>query len=498
MKFDNWRINVCLNFLGNSWYAVLNFLCIPFYLHYLGVEAFGFIGIFDSLFAATILLDLGVSPAVNRRIAMLKHKPEHFHEINSLIWTTEVLYWLFAIIVCVILALLAPFFGSTWVNAESLSPLELKQAFFLMSLVIMFQLPNNLYSNVFLGLEKHVNLNVIRIISFSIRFGSTILALKFIEASLLVFFSAQLLASIFHIILLKVKLFQVQKLTKTRGEFSIATLLEIKQFAIGMGAMTITEFFLSQVDKIILSILLPLKIYGYYILAYSLAKILTLFYRPLSNVAYPKFSTYITQNEKSQLKNFYHNISQASSILIFPFTITLIFFAKDILTIWTRNEVAAENSYLLLILLIIGNCFYAILKTPMVFSLSNGGVDLIVKLNVIAIFFFVPWLLFATPAIGAMSSPIGWLTINLVIFLIAPILIHRKYLIGESFNWYINDNLIYVLAALIGPLFLKVLSYFVVFPILLVIALSFILSYAFCILINRPIRQQLQSIFTRI
>jgi O-antigen/teichoic acid export membrane protein len=61
--------NLIANYLGQAWRALVGLAFIPLYIRYLGIEAYGLIGIFAILQAWLALLDLGLRPALGREMA---------------------------------------------------------------------------------------------------------------------------------------------------------------------------------------------------------------------------------------------------------------------------------------------------------------------------------------------------------------------------------------------------------------------------------------------
>ncbi|MFA6198778.1 MAG: polysaccharide biosynthesis protein, partial [Patescibacteria group bacterium] len=56
--------------LANSiWSALVGLAVVPFYLKYLGIEAYGLIGFFVTTQAVLSLLDMGMAPTINREVA---------------------------------------------------------------------------------------------------------------------------------------------------------------------------------------------------------------------------------------------------------------------------------------------------------------------------------------------------------------------------------------------------------------------------------------------
>lgn len=61
--------NLFANYSGQVWTALMGFLFVPIYVHQLGVEAYGVIGMFGALIAWLALLDAGLKPALGREMA---------------------------------------------------------------------------------------------------------------------------------------------------------------------------------------------------------------------------------------------------------------------------------------------------------------------------------------------------------------------------------------------------------------------------------------------
>ena len=54
--------NLIANYLGQGWTALMGLAFVPLYIQYLGIEAYGLIGLFAVLQAWLALLDMGLTP----------------------------------------------------------------------------------------------------------------------------------------------------------------------------------------------------------------------------------------------------------------------------------------------------------------------------------------------------------------------------------------------------------------------------------------------------
>ncbi len=87
------KLNTLSNLFGSGFSALLNLLAVPIYLHYLGIESYGIIGLFYTIQAITVLLDFGVSIIISRELAALSAHSDAAQEMRDITLTTEIVTW---------------------------------------------------------------------------------------------------------------------------------------------------------------------------------------------------------------------------------------------------------------------------------------------------------------------------------------------------------------------------------------------------------------------
>lgn len=83
--------NIITNYLSQGWAAFIAFAFIPIYVAYLGLDAYGLIGLFTTLQIWFGLLDLGMSPALGREAARYTAGERSISSYMTLMRTIEVL-----------------------------------------------------------------------------------------------------------------------------------------------------------------------------------------------------------------------------------------------------------------------------------------------------------------------------------------------------------------------------------------------------------------------
>src|SRR6187549_3857121 len=89
--------NLAANYVGQAWVALVGLAFLPLYIRYLGAEALGLIGVFTLMQAWLTLLDLGITPTLNREMARFTAGGHSPRSIASLLRSLEVVGVLLAL-----------------------------------------------------------------------------------------------------------------------------------------------------------------------------------------------------------------------------------------------------------------------------------------------------------------------------------------------------------------------------------------------------------------
>ena len=433
------KANIAANFAGNAWGALIGIIFIPIYLKYIGAEGYGLIGIFASLQVVLSLLDSGLSTTLNKEMARLSALPNKQQQMHNLVKTLGTVYWGISLITGVIALCLSPLLAKYWVHPKELSVEVITYSFILLSLSLVFQFPSGFYSGGLLGLQKHVMLNMIRIIFATLKSVGALLVLIFISKTILAFFLWTLIVSIFQAVTLKYFLWYSLPKTKTKALFDKQELKNIWRFAAGMVGISLTAILLTQVDKIILSKILSLEQFGYYSVACTLGLMIYQVLTPLTQSYFPRFSNLISLNKTKELQNVYHQSCQLVSILILPATFMLFFFSKELIFIWTHNQTTVNNTWLVTSVYALATGINGLLNIPYQLTLAYGWTKLAFYQNTVFLCLMIPLTIYLSLHYGALGGALSWGIINVLYFAITPTLIHNKFLKSEKAYWYWQD-----------------------------------------------------------
>jgi O-antigen/teichoic acid export membrane protein len=433
------RLNVFANFLGQGWAALLQLVFIPVYIKLIGIEAYGLVGFYVALLTTVQVFDLGLGQTMTREFARLAASPGKLRDARDLLKTVGLVYWGVASLIAAAVLLVAPFLASHVIKAQTLSQETTRQAIMLMAVIIPMQWSVNLRLGALMGLERQVLVNVLRIVMATLAAGGTVLVLWLVSATVTAFFWWQLLVSVANFAIVAVMLNRVLPFASRKPRFDLAILRQIRRFAVGMSGINIASIILTQLDKWILITLLPLKVFGYYALAGTVANALYIFITPIFNGLFPRFSILFAQGKEEELKKLYHLGAQAMAAVIIPVAILLSLFSHEVLLLWTHDPEIADATSVLVSMLVWGTALNGLMNIPYALQLSHGWTSLAFRIVLIKLVILVPIIYILVANFGAPGAALAWLLLNIFYILMGIPLTHRRLLKGEAVTWAIRD-----------------------------------------------------------
>lgn len=441
--------NIAANFAGSIWQSVMALAFIPLYIKFIGIESWGLIGIFATLQAIFGLLDMGISSTLNREMARLSVIPHKKQEMRNLVRTLEVIYWILAIFIGVTVVLLSPIIANHWIKAGHLSPKIIEQALLLMGFIIALQMPVGFYSGGLMGLQQQVLLNTINVCINTLRGAGSVLILWLVSPTINAFFLCQIIFSIINVLFLSIFLWRRLPQAENKAIYQRHLLKGIWKFAAGMSGISFLSVILTQMDKIILSKMLSLEMFGYYMLANIIAMSLGRLFTPLFFSIYPIFTQLASINNQDELKKLYHKSCQFMSVLILPVATIIALFSYEVILLWSQNPLTAEKTYRLLRIMVCGSALNGLMNFPYALQLAFGWTSLSVFKNIIAVIILVPLLIYMTTRYGATGAAYVWLILNIAYVVLEIPLMHGRLLVKEKWRWYLQDVAIPLVTSII-------------------------------------------------
>jgi O-antigen/teichoic acid export membrane protein len=443
------RVNLIANFTGSGWAALLQFALVPLYVRLMGIEAYALVGFYASLQAILQILDFGISPTVTRELARFSSQPDRNAEARDLVRTFETGYWVIGLLIGAVLFLLASWFSTHWLKPGTMSTDVVRHAIMIMALLSVLQWPISFYEGGLMGLQRQVLLCGVRVFVNTLGGIGTILVLWRVSPTIGAFFVCQAVVRALHVALVAWLLWRHLPSADRPPRFDFETIRRNRGFAAGMSGIMAFSLVLTNIDKIVLSKLLPLELFGYYSLAWVVANSLRLIIQPVFSAAFPRFAQIIVGNDGPSLARLYHQVSQLLSVLILPATFMVVVFSGEILLLWMRQEEVARQVAPVAVWLIVGTAINGLTNPPYIVQLAHGWTRLALVVAALSCVAYVPGVVVVVIRHGMVGAAVMWAVLNGVSVMIHGIFTHRWFLPGEGWRWTHQDIMPPLLATLL-------------------------------------------------
>jgi O-antigen/teichoic acid export membrane protein len=441
------RKNVVANYVGQGWRVVMALAFVPLYIRYLGIEAYGLIGIFAMLQSWLALLDMGMKPALGREMARFTGGVHDAQSIGDLLRSIEIIALAIAVLITIAVWAASGWLASDWVTAERLPVASVAQAIALMGLVTALHFIESVYTSSIAGLQRQVVQNVVGSIMATARGVGAVGILVWVSPTISAFFVWQGIISLATVAVTAAVVYRVLPQPPRPARFSMPALLGIWRYAAGMMGITVLALLLTQVDKVLLSRLLSLEAFAYYALAGVVTTVLPRLTGPITSAFYPRFTELAARNDVGALRAVYHQGAQLVSVLMGAAAIVLMVMGDRALLLWTSDAELTRHVAPLLTVLTLGTLLNALMWIPYQLQLAHGWTSLTVKVNSVAVAILVPAIIWAVPHYGAIGAAWIWVTLNAGYILFAIYFMHLRLLPTEKWRWYRQDVAVPLAAA---------------------------------------------------
>ena len=405
----------------------------------MGAEAFGLVGLFVMLQSIFVVLDLGVGATLSRELARLDAQEGDARTQRDLAYTLQAVYWLMALLAGATVFALAPAVARHWVNPQSLSVEAVTTCVRLIGAAMALQFPFAFYRGGLFGLQRQVLFNALAAAAATLRAAGTLLALRFVSQAPETFFAVQIAAGAAGTGAAALLLWRC--LPASGGgpsRFRPELLRRVWRFGAAYAANAVANMGLLQGDKIILSTLLPLEMFGYYALAHGVASGMYAVIIAVGGAVFPQLAGLVARGGGAELSEVYHRGSQWMAVLLAPVAVVAALFPREVLSVWTGDAAVVVNASLVLSLLVAGMLLHGLVQVPYFLQIAHGWWRLILWTNLLLLLAVLPLNILMARAYGGPGAALVWVFVNVCYLLTLP-LAHRRFLRGEQGRWFLED-----------------------------------------------------------
>lgn len=435
------RISLLANLAGQGWTAALNLAAVPFYIHFLGVDAFGLIGLFTVVITIVSIIDAGMTTTLNRELVRFVAGERSADSIRDLLRSVEIGLGAVGVALMIAALGLGPVLAQAWIGPSSIPFATIAFSLTMMIVAAVLRLLEAIYRAALLGLHRPVLMNGLSVISSTTRIAGVLGAFALVGADLRTFFIWQVATGVLTLAAYACATHLCVGRGSRPARFAPAELRGVKGFASGAFGMALLNILLTQADKMLVPRLVSLREVGYYSAAVVIATSVNQIVLPIFHTFYPRLSFLHATEDGEQFAATYLSAATLLAVVAGCPVAVFIGFGHEILFAWTGKVDVANAAAPVLRLLAPGALAFGLYHLPMAALLAAGAQRAAVKAMGLAVALLVPTILAGFYWAGLDGVAAGWsavLCLNLALGMVAtrrcvlPEIAVRQ-LVGSSF-----------------------------------------------------------------
>ena len=279
--------------------------------------------------------------------------------------------------------------------------------------------------------------------------------MKYISQSPSSYFEYQLVIGIIELLIIHQKVYKVVPKTDSFIKPSIKYLKIIMPFALAIAYTSGLWIVLTNIDKLLLSNLLPLKEYGYFSLVAVVVSGMAVMSGPIGTAVQPRLTSLISQGKEEDMIVLYKKATQFVSVIGFAVAGTVALFSSELLYAWTGDMEAALWAGDILFWYALGNGLLMVLAFQYYLQFAYGNLKYHVWGNTIFGFVQIIVMIIAVYTYGALGAGIAWFWLQALFLSFWPGYIHSKFAKGIHKNWMMKDVLPMILSSIVVLVVIK-------------------------------------------
>jgi O-antigen/teichoic acid export membrane protein len=194
-------------------------------------------------------------------------------------------------------------------------------------------------------------------------------------------------------------------------------------------------------DKIILSTLLPLHLFGLYSLAVTVTSTIQRLSAPFTNTYFPYFVRLKEQDRPDVLFSAYRQACEFASAIFLAAGLLLVAYATDVAHLLSADAADSARLGWLLALLAAANTVNVEMALPFSLQFAHGITAIALRINLALCVLYPAALVLLVPRYGMEAAAGLWLAANLLMFPVLIVMTHRLILPGQAWPWLVRTVL---------------------------------------------------------
>lgn len=438
MATPSLRLNILASYASQIYLIFISIAILPIYIKYMGAEAYGLVGFFAMLQGLFNLLDFGLTPTISRQTAHYNAGRGTALSFRQLFRALSIIFIAIAVVGGVTLLLMDNYIAEQWLKLDNLNLSDVLFCLQVMAISVALRWMTGLYRGVISGFERIVWLSVVNSLIATLRFLGVLLYMYYFGFNIKNFFVFQLATALLEFFMLAIKSYLLLPKTTTQESigWSIKPVKPVLTFALTIAVTSSVWVLFTQLDKFVLSGVLPLAEYGYFTLAVLVAGGILQLSAPISAPIMPRMARLEAENQHEQMRQVYLNATQFIAVIVVTAGIVLAGVAKPVLYAWTGDSALANEAAPILRLYALGNALLALAAFPYYLQYAKGKLKYHLMGSIGSVIILVPTIIWAATKYGAIGAGWVWFLTQLIYLLFWVSYVHFKIEPGINLLWF--------------------------------------------------------------
>jgi len=438
------KANAIGNYLGQGFTIIVTLICTPLYLQFLGAEAYGLVGFFIILQNWLNLLDMGLSTTLARQVSFARGQIFGFKHFKHLLKSFEIIFFTTATTIILLVYLQSNLVASEWIKAILLTPESISYCIIIMGIVIGLRFFSTLYRGGIIGFEDQIWLNKFLIIINSLKYIGSLLMLAYISNDIELFFEYQLVIAVVEATILSKRFYydlpsSIISIKWFQIDWSFFR--EILPFSLSIAYTTSIQLVISQLDKLLLSGLLSLKIFGFFSIITIISGGLISLSVPIFTAFQPRITMLVAKESIDEMISLYIDMTQLVTWVVFSIAMLIIIYPQEILYSLTGDNRTFMWGGEVLQWYVMGSTLYVMGSCQYYLQNAFGKLRLYVIGMTFALIVQAPLIYFVTLKYSAIGTSQLWFAFSLIWFLGFTLIVHNKFIPRFHLKWLLRDIL---------------------------------------------------------
>ena len=440
----------------------LAIIITPFYLQYLGAEAYGLVGFFMLMQSWLTLLDMGLSATLGRQIAYARGQINGFEKFQNLLRSFELIFFALTsgVVICIYFS--SDWLAHSWIKSIALSSENISYCISIMGLIIGLRLFSTIYRSGINGFEDQVWINKAGVIINSLKYIGSFFILVYISNDIRRFFEYQLVISFLEAALLGKRFyFNLPKFDSSISWLKIewSVFREILPFTLSVTYTSAILIVITQFDKLLLSGSLSLEEFGYFSLITLITGAVISLSIPVFLAFLPRMTMLVSKGNLKEMIAVYVNMTQIITWITFSSAVLISIYPEEIFYSLTGDKKIYIWGNEILFWYALGSGVYVLGTFQYYLQNAFGTLRLYVIGSTVALAIQTPLTYYVTVQYGALGAGQLWFVFSAIWFLGWTSVVHSKLIPGFHLKWLIRDLLPMMISIVILSYIVKKITY---------------------------------------